>query len=134
MKGSSNVKIFFYADVSLAGIAQDGDHILAWPKFLGHLLRGEHVGPGRNSHQETFLLRELLGRLISLVIAHSHHTIENGPVQHFRDEPRADAMNLMGPWFSTGSDRRSGRFNRNHYHVGIPFLKHFPASGNGTTR
>src|SRR5580765_21568 len=102
MQESLNVEIFFYADIPLASIAEDGDHVLAWSKFLGHLLRGEHVGPGRNSHQKTFLFRKLFGRLIGLVLGHGHHTIENSLVQHFRDEPRADALNLMGPWLSTG--------------------------------
>ena len=77
-------------------------HILAWSQLLGDFLRGEYVGPGRNSHQKTFLFRELLGRLIGLVVGHGHHTIENCLVQHFWDEPSADSLNLVGACFSAG--------------------------------
>src|SRR3954463_7322892 len=60
----SNIEILFYADVPLARIAENGDYVFAWSKLLGYFLSSEYIGPRRNSHQETFLLRELLGRLI----------------------------------------------------------------------
>src|SRR5205823_14732510 len=126
------IEVLFDTDVPLARIAENGDYVFAWSKFLGHFLRSEYIGPRRNSHQETFLFRELLGRLIGLVVGHGHHTIENGLVQHFWDEPSADTLNLMGAWLSTGQDRRSGRFHCNHLHMGVPFLKYLSASGNGT--
>src|SRR5262245_61160937 len=102
MQGLSNIKILLNADIPFSGVTEDGDHVLAWSKFLGYLLRGEYIGPCGNSHQEPLFLGDLLGRLIGLVIGHSHHAIDNGSVQHFRNESRADALNLMWSWLSTG--------------------------------
>src|SRR5262245_56303245 len=99
--GSLESEILLDADIPLASIAENGDHVLTRSKFLGHFLRCEHVGSGRNPYQETFFFRELLGRLIGFVVGHRHDTIKNRSLQHFRDKPRTDALNLMGAWLST---------------------------------
>ncbi len=83
-------------EVSLAGVAQNGDYGLTFIGWaFGDLQGGIGVGTGRDAYQQTFLQSQLPGSFKGLLVGNGDNLIENIGIQYGRDKSGADSLNFV---------------------------------------
>src|SRR5712692_1867250 len=105
------------AEVALAGVREHGDDELGRAQFCGHGARGEGGGAGRDADQQPLLAREPPRPRERVLVAHLDDPVDDGAIQHPRDERRPDALDRVRASLAAGEHGRLRRLDGDDAHA-----------------
>src|SRR5208282_83362 len=117
-----------FRQIPFRRVGNQRNHALPWPKALGDLDGGVHVGASARSSQHAFACRQFSYHAKSLVIGDHHDFVANRTVKIPRNKIVADAFHLVWTGLSS-TENRALRLYRHGVHLRDPL---FQETGNSS--